>query len=261
MPLPLIRIGLIGDRNDSVPAHVAIPRVLGEIGQRFDLNVQHEWLETAALAELRDADVRSRLGEFEGLWCVPNCPYASMEAALNAIRIARENDVPFLGTCGGFQHAIIEYARNVLCIADADHAEVHPHASTAIITPLSCSLVGHIGPIHLASGSQAALHYGRAASIEKYHCNYGLNKAFQNRLHEGGLHITGFDDANEPRFVELPGHPFFMGTLFQPERSSTEEQPHPLISAFVMAAGDRSCAAPRQAEPGATQSAASLQPR
>src|SRR5881394_3862100 len=129
-----VLIGLIGDRSDSVPAHVAIPRVLHEIGRQNGIHIRSEWLETTALAKLDAKSLAAELGRFDGLWCVPNCPYVSMDAALRAIQFARENDVPFLGTCGGFQHAIIEYARNVMGIADADHAECHPEASNAIIT-------------------------------------------------------------------------------------------------------------------------------
>jgi len=234
-----LRIGLIGDRNDSVPAHVAIPRVFAEIGAPCKLEIQPVWLETSKLAGLDYEEFETELHHFDGLWCVPNCPYASMAAALRAIQFAREYHVPFLGTCGGFQHAIIEFARNVMGIADAEHAECHPAASNAIITPLSCSLVGHIGPIRLAQGTVAAKCYGRLDGTEQYHCNYGLSADFRDALEAGGMRISGFDQAGEPRIVELSDHRFFIGTLFQPERSSTAQEPHPLIVAFVAASAQR----------------------
>jgi CTP synthase (UTP-ammonia lyase) len=226
-----IRIGLIGDRNPAVAAHLAIPSALNVAAERARASIEIEWLATDAPATIDS----NHLARFDGLWCVPACPYASMEGALTAIRFARKQRVPFLGTCGGFQHAIIEYARNVLDIADADHAECRPDAATPIITPLSCSLVGHVGPIRLMPGSLAAQCYGRMESVEKYHCNYGLSPAFRNRLESGELRITGFDESNEPRIVELPKHSFFVGTLFQPELSSTARNPHPLIDAYVRA--------------------------
>src|SRR5204862_344720 len=82
-----------------------------------------------------------RLSPFDAIWCVPNSPYASMEGALCAIRFARESGRPFLGTCGGFQHTIIEYARNVLGFHEADHAESNPAAALPLISRLACFLL------------------------------------------------------------------------------------------------------------------------
>jgi CTP synthase (UTP-ammonia lyase) len=93
---------------------------------------------------------------FDGLWCVPGSPYASMEGALNAIRQARESGLPFLGTCGGFQHALIEVARDLLGLADADHSESNPGGDVLLIDRLSCSLVGARGRLHVVAGSRLA---------------------------------------------------------------------------------------------------------
>lgn len=81
--------------------------------------------------------------EYDAFWCAPGSPYRSLTGALDAIRFAREERVPFIGTCGGFQHAVIEYARNVLGFADARHAEYDPYASSDLfISALSCSPFG-----------------------------------------------------------------------------------------------------------------------
>src|SRR6266478_2757884 len=106
--LDKIRVGLIGDYSPDVVAHRAIPLALGMASERAGREVGFEWLPTDALAS--DA---VRAEDYDGLWCVPASPYVSMEGALNAITYARESGTPFLGTCGGFQHALIEYARNV----------------------------------------------------------------------------------------------------------------------------------------------------
>src|SRR5881397_3066331 len=127
-----IRIGLIGDYDTRVKAHLAIPRALELASGGLERRVEPVWLATG---ELEGATER-HLSLFDGLWCVPGSPYESMEGALRAIRFARERGVPFLGTCGGFQHALIEYARDVLGILDADHAESNPGAATQLITPL-----------------------------------------------------------------------------------------------------------------------------
>jgi CTP synthase (UTP-ammonia lyase) len=119
-----VMVGLVGDYNQSVPAHQAIPLALTRAADAKQVEVEFEWVPTG------DINSVSRISAFDGIWCVPASPYHSMEGALLAIRHAREAAIPFLGTCGGFQHAVIEYARNVLGWADAQHAETAPGAGT-----------------------------------------------------------------------------------------------------------------------------------
>jgi CTP synthase (UTP-ammonia lyase) len=228
-----IRIGLIGDRSESVRAHAAIPRAL-EIAGAPSFSVEARWLPTPAL----ERDVSGQVAGVDGLWCVPGSPYASMEGALNAIRLARESGRPFLGTCGGFQHALLEYARNVLGIIDAEHAETNPRARVPLISPLTCPLVRQTGTIHFRRGSRAAVFYAARETVEEYHCSFGLNPEYQDRLDDGRLSVTGVDDDGTARVVELGGHPFFFATLFQPELSVLRSGalPHPVIVAFVRAA-------------------------
>ncbi len=227
-----IRIGLIGDRNLEVRAHTAIPRALELAGKALPRTLEPVWLLTSTLG--RDFD--ERLSGLSGLWCVPGSPYESTEAALGAIQIARQRPVPFLGTCGGFQHAIVEFARNVLGSPDAAHAELSPGAKDPWISELSCSLVGESGLIKLAAGSKAAAAYAKDKTTEEYHCNYGLNAAYRERLEAGGMKVTGVDEAGDVRIVELEEHPFFVATLFQPELSAYRGVPHPMVRAFAEAA-------------------------
>lgn len=226
-----MRIGLIGDRHDDVRAHRAIPVALARAGDRLAVEVEVAWLPTARIPLVPD----HVLGTFEGLWCVPASPYASMDRALAAIQFARENGTPFLGTCGGFQHVLIEYARNVAGLEDADHAESNPDAEALVVTPLACSLVGQSGRVTLDPGSRAAGWYGGLEGIEEYVCSYGLNPEHRERFERGPLRIVGRDDEGDPRVVELSGHPFFLATLFQPELRSEGEGVHPLVVAFVEA--------------------------
>src|SRR5579863_4116541 len=100
-----VQIALIGDQTTSVKAHAAIPKALGLSAASLRTNAVVTWVATPQL----DHDVESQLRSFHGIWCVPGSPYASMDGALNGIRFAREQATPFLGTCGGFQHALIEY--------------------------------------------------------------------------------------------------------------------------------------------------------
>jgi len=241
--VPCSRIGLIGDFDPAVPAHRAIPPALAAAAAKLDHAIESEWLPTTRLAE----DGAGLLAQFDGLWCVPASPYRSMLGALCAIRYAREEGVPFLGTCGGFQHAILEYARSVMGCSSADHAESNPQAEELLITPLACSLVGQTGTVRLLPGSRAASIYGCDEATERYHCNFGVNPQWQVPIGRTTLKITGLDDEGSARLIELADHPFFMGTLFQPELNPA--QPHPMILAFVRAAA--SVAAGFGSRPGA----------
>ena len=168
---------------------------------------------------------------------MPASPYANTEGAISAISLARTQGIPFLGTCGGFQHALIEYFRNVLGKPDAAHAELDPQAEHPLISRLSCSLVEVTATIRLAPESLAHRLYGTDRVEEGYRCNYGLNPEFRSLLESrDDLAIEGTDDAGEIRIVRLRRHPFFLATLFQPERSSLKGLVHPLIRGFVAAA-------------------------
>jgi CTP synthase len=221
-------IALIGDFNPEVTAHQAIPGALRlareAIGRRFTW----QWIGTDRISEASTA-----LAGCSGVWVVPASPYRNMEGVLAVIRYARENKIPFLGTCGGFQHALIEFARNVAGIAAADHAESNAGGTELVVTPLACSLVEKTGTITFMRGSRLYAIFGGEPANEGYHCSYGLNEAYRSRMEAAGLIFTGFDEAGDIRAAELPTHPFYFGTLFQPERSSLRDAPHPLIMAFV----------------------------
>ena len=229
-----VRIGLVGDYSDEVRAHRAIPRAFELLADRErGARVTLTWISTAAIEWQDPARLMTGLN---GLWCVPGSPYANMDGALAAIRYARETSLPFLGTCGGFQHALIEIARNLLGVAGADHAQSNPEGELLLITPLSCSLVGARGRLRLAAGARLAAIYGAGEATESYHCNYGLNPEHRALIESSPLRIAALDDAGEVRAVELPGHPFFVATLFQPELSAFAGEVHPLVRAFVQAA-------------------------
>jgi CTP synthase (UTP-ammonia lyase) len=144
--------------------------------------------------------------------------------------------LPFLGICGGFQHAVLEFARDVAGLSDAGHAESNPEAATPVISPLVCSLVGKSGPVFLDPTSRTASIYGRWRVVERYHCSYGLNPEYRPAIEREGLRVVGEDDHGDARVVELSGHPFFIATLFQPQLESAPGAPAPLLRALVDAA-------------------------
>ena len=233
MENPPIRIALIGDYDPQVTAHQAIPVALEMAAEHSGLNVQWQWLATDEI------HAETSLHPFDGFWCVPASPYRNMDGALLAIRFAREQRRPFLGTCGGFQHAVLEYARNVLGWSDAEHGETAPDAARALLTPLSCALVEAVDSIYLAEGSLIAQAYESAEIREGYRCRYGVNPQFEGELLKHELHAVGHDSEQGLRAVELSGHPFFVATLFQPERAALGGVLPPLVGAFVEACAGR----------------------
>src|SRR5207302_1011000 len=136
---------------------------------------------------------------------------------------------------GGFQHAIIEFARNVLGVQDADHAETNPDAERLVITPLACSLVGQQQAITIVPGSRAAKLYDTNSAVEDFYCNYGVNPAYQSALEAHGLSVSGMGRDGEIRIVELRDHPFFMATLFLPQARSSRATPHPVLLGYAAA--------------------------
>lgn len=228
-----VTIALIGDHDPAVTAHRAIPLALALAGTAARLDVQPRWIHTATIPD----PLGDFLSTFHGVWCVPASPYASMAGALRAIRYAREARIPFFGSCGGFQHAVLEYARNAVGRLAADHAETNPSAADAVVTPLSCALVERTGTIHLLADSRAAELCGARELHEEYHCSYGLNPVYEAELERSGLRVTGRDPGGEARVVELHEHPFYLATLFQPERAALRGEGHPLVAGFVAAAG------------------------
>jgi len=225
-----LTLALVGDRDERITAHRAIEAALPLAARSLGVVIDAHWLSTDCInnaAALRGAN---------GVWCVPGSPYRSMAGALRAIHHARTHGVPFLGTCGGFQHAVIEYARHALCWADAEHAETAPDAARQVIAQLACALVEARDVVYPVAGTRLALAYGASQVHEGYHCRYGLNPAFQAALLKGPLRACAFDGAGEVRAIEHADHPFFVATLFQPERAALAGQAPPLVAAFARAA-------------------------
>jgi CTP synthase (UTP-ammonia lyase) len=230
-PDAVARVALVGDRSPQVRAHQRIPALLDALREHEGLVLDAYWVATDD-AERDDGS----LAGFDGIWVLPGSPYRSMEGALTAVRCAREGKIPFLGSCGGFQHAMLEFARNVADVPGGGHAEYDTDAENLIIVPLACSLVGHELAVHVQAGSLAERILGCDRTVERYHCSYGLNPAYRDLLRANGMRFTGKGDDGDVRIAELPEHPFFLATVFQPELAPCEPRPHPIIRAFARAA-------------------------
>ncbi len=242
-----VRIGILGDFNTESRSHNAINASLEHAARKLEMKVESEWLPTPSLLE---PDAEKKLESFDGLWATPGSPYKSFDGMLKGIEFARRRDWPFLGTCGGFQYAYIELARNVLGIADADSAENNSGSKNIVVYPVACAvpdrkgnapkLVGAVPGIQLRPGSYLQAFYGKGTEkvTEEFFCNFEINPEFEWASMEAGFPIVARGPQGEIRAIESPAHRFFLATLFQPQLSSTEKKPHPVILAFLKAAAD-----------------------
>lgn len=241
-----VRIGILGDFNPEFRSHHATNDALQHAARKLNLEVESRWLPTPSLIEPGAAAL---LDSYDGFLASPGSPYKSFDGMLKGIEFARVNDRPFLGTCGGFQYALIECARNVIGIADANTAEEDPNGKNIVIYPVACAVpdraqgapkLSGIGPeIRLAPGSFLAGHYGEKEIIkEEFFCNFEVNPEFEWTAMEAGFPIVARGSQGECRAFESPAHQFFIATLFQPQLSSREGHPHPLVVAFVQAVAE-----------------------
>jgi len=242
-----VRIGILGDFNTEFRSHHATNDALQHAARKLKIEVQSEWIPTDSLL---NAEAEKKLETFDGLWGAPGSPYKSFEGMLNGIGFARRRDWPYLGTCGGFQYAFIEFARNVLNIKDADSAENNSGSKNIIIYPVACAvpdrkgdapkLSGVVPEIRLRPGSYLQSYYGKGEEVvkEEFFCNFEINPEFEWTTMEAGFPVVARGPNGEIRAIESPTHRFFLATLFQPQLSSTEKKPHPVVLAFVQAAAD-----------------------
>jgi CTP synthase (UTP-ammonia lyase) len=230
------RIGIVGEFRPNFDPHSGIALAVehAQSAKGPDVPVALEWIATDVAQQMSSDD----LAGYAGWWIAPGSPYRSMTGALKVIRYAREHDIPLLGTCGGYQHVVLEYARNVLGFSDAAHAEYDPYASDLFITALSCSLVGQTMTVKVRENTTAARFYTQHTVAEKYYCNFGLNLDHLPARTAAGLVVSGSDQDGEPRIIELPDLRFFLATLFVPQTSSTPDAPHPLIIGLLSAAAN-----------------------
>src|SRR5436309_1297424 len=244
MPEPL-QIGVLGDYDPASPTLPAVARAIQHASEKLKIAVEVQWLSTDSLMV---PELEKKLGSFDGLWAGPGSPYKSFDGMLRGIEFARRRDWPFLGTCGGFQYALIECARNLLGIKDADSAENNSGSKNIIIYPVACAvpdssnkgpkLSGAIPEIRLRPGSYLHSFYTQDVVTEQFFCNFEVNPEYEWAAMEAGFPVVARGSNGEIRAIESPTHRFYIATLFQPQLSSKPNDPHPLVMAFVQAAAD-----------------------
>jgi len=229
-------IAILGDYNPSYSTHLALNRSIEDLRAHFNKKVSFRWFGTDTF------DLEKELQkDLRGVWLAPGSPYKDENNVLRTIHHLRKNNIPTLGNCGGFQYMLIEFARNVCGLLDADHEESNPTAATKVITRLSCSLVEEEEALML-TGRETLLHkiLQTDSLVGRYYCNYGLNPFFVDALQRKGMRFTAQTADGQYRAFELPHLRFYMGTLFQPALDSETNHINPILKAFVQQCIDTS---------------------
>jgi CTP synthase (UTP-ammonia lyase) len=225
--MPTTRIALVGDKDLRYVTHRALDATLAQL----PAGVEAEWVAT-------DGPRARELDRFDGIWMAPGTPYRDGDAALAAIERSLDGGTPLLGTCGGFQYVVLALARRVAGLADAAHAELDPEAPDPVVAPLACSLIEQEREVTCVLGTRLAAICGTAPFTGFHYCSHGLADGFVERLEETGVVISAHAEDAGVEGLELPDHPFFVATLFQPQIGALSGAPlHPLIAAFVEEAG------------------------
>jgi CTP synthase (UTP-ammonia lyase) len=227
--VPAVHVLALGDRDPGYLTHREVDAALAA----FPPGVETGWGAT-------DAPAARRLDGVAGVWLLPGTPYRDDAAALAAIDHCLDTGTPLLATCGGFQYACIALARRRLGADGAAHAEGAPDAADPVIAPLACSLYGERRTVRPVAGTRLAAVCGEEP-FEGFHwCGYGLADAWARRLAAAGVVIAATAPDAGVEAIELPEHPFFVGTAFQPQVGTSETgRLHPLLNAFLDAAGAR----------------------
>jgi len=252
-PTDQVSIGIVGKYVEYEDSYKSLKEALVHGALAHNLKLRVTWIEAEGL-ETRDAqvgdepgkpnrDYEAQLAGFDGILVPGGFGKRGIEGMLNAIRYARENNVPYFGICLGMQTACIEYARNVAGLAGANSGEFDPATPHRIIYKLrELTGVEEMGgtmrlgawACKLEPGSLAAQAYGTTEISERHRHRYEFNREYEPVLTGAGLRLTGTTpDSTYVEIVEIPTHPFFLACQFHPEFKSKPLEPHPLFRDFV----------------------------
>jgi CTP synthase (UTP-ammonia lyase) len=224
-----MRIVALGDRDPSFLTHREIDASLALLSEHVDCG----WVGT-------DTRQAGDLAGAAGVWLLPGTPYRDDDAAFAAIRHCLATGTPFLGTCGGFQYACVELARTWAGVSAAASAEVMPDGEALVVVSLSCTLYGERRTVTPVAGTRVAAICGEAPFQGHHHCGYGLSEAYVPVLQGAGVVVSAHAPDAGVEAIELPEHPFFLATAFQPQVGASESGVlHPLLTALLDTAGVR----------------------
>jgi len=219
---------ILGARDEARTARSSIGPAIEHAELALSLPVSPSW---HGDSEIEFEEIRKT----QGLLISPGSPVEPHGRILRAIGIAREAGIPCIGTCGGFQRVLAEYALKVLGYSSIAYQENSPEAADPLFSALPCSFSGSEASVILRPDSRVAKLYGVPESRERFYCAYGINPTHRERIQSQEALVCASDALGEPRILALQNHPFFVATLFAPQASSSPERPHPLIVELVKA--------------------------
>ena len=242
-PTQEVNIALVGKYTQLHDAYISVVEALkhGGIPQHATVNIK--WVDSEQVNVENVADI---LGDVDGLLVPGGFGDRGIEGMIDAIRYARENNIPFLGLCLGMQLSIVEYARNILGYNDAHSIELDPNTIHPVIALMpDQNGVEDIGgtlrlgsyECHLDTTSKAYKLYGEEVIHERHRHRYEVNNDYRSALSEKGMLLSGLSpDGRIVEMIEIPSHPFFLATQAHPELKSRPNRPHPLFKGLVEAA-------------------------
>ncbi len=237
-----VTIGLIGKYVTLPDAYLSVVESLKHAGYAHESDVEIKWV---ASDDLEGGDLEAALGGLDGILVPGGFGVRGIEGKIQAVRFARESNVPFLGICLGLQCAVIEFARNVAGLSSANSSEFDASTPYPVIDILAGQDLSSLGgtmrlgayPCRIEAGSKAAIAYAGELIFERHRHRYEVNPRFRRKLEDAGLFSSGESpDGTLVEIIELPDHPWFVGTQFHPEFKSRPDRPQPLFRDFVGAA-------------------------
>ncbi len=241
-----VRVGLIGKYVTLIDAYLSVVESLNHAGIHAGTNVEIDWIQAEDVEGLLAA---GRLKDLDGIVVPGGFGERGIEGKIAAVGYARMNEIPCLGLCLGMQVMTIEYARNVLGLADAHSTEFNPTTLNPVIDLMESQrevtdmggtmrLGAYIA--ELVEGSQVANAYGKTVVSERHRHRYEFNPKFRQKFDDSDFVCSGESpDGRLVEFIELPTHPFWVGTQAHPEFKSRPDRPAPLFEAFISAAAIR----------------------
>jgi CTP synthase len=242
-PKKTVSIALIGKYVELQDAYKSINESFVHAGVKNECKVKVTSLQSADITE---DNVAEALGKFQGIMVAPGFGERGFQGKATAAKYAREHNIPFFGVCLGMQVAVVEFARNVLGMADAHSTEmVHSTQHPVIdlmeqqkgITEKGGTMRLGAYPCKLEKGSKAYAAYGQGEISERHRHRYEFNNSYLGDFEKAGMRATGFNpETNLVEIIEIPNHKWYVGVQFHPEYSSTVLHPHPLFVGFIKAA-------------------------
>ncbi len=242
-PKHKVRIALVGKYVELKDSYKSIAEAFYHAGATNEVRVDIDWVHSENVYE---RNVDELFQDIDGMLVAPGFGSRGIDGKLEAIRYARENNIPFFGICLGMQCAVIEFARNVLGLKDAHSTEFKEYTNHPVISLMAeQKTITNLGgtmrlgayPCTLIEGSKAFAAYGERDIEERHRHRFEFNNAYLDQFAEAGMVATGINpDSTLVEIVELPSHPWFIGAQFHPEYKSTVAKPHPLFQSFVKAA-------------------------